>query len=199
MKLFIKAYNRLITDDPIVLDVEPNDTILKVKEKLYEKNDTFPIDYFSFIFDGIYLKDNMTLSDYNIKNESKIWQHIPCSRCGTEAIKKGNITDIESHLKGGKGVFLIIKCKCSNEDYYMHLNLEINKEYDINKYPLKCSLCGNKITSFDIKSVGFYQCACIFYNYLIRRIIESNNKAEFRYKDNTQNIFTLKLIEIYDD
>ena len=141
----------------------------------------------------------MTLSDYNIQNEATLIQNIPCNCCGREAIKKGNINDIESKLKREKGVFLIINCKCSNEDYYMHLNLEINKEYAINKFPLKCPLCENKLLFFNIKSVGFYQCTCVFYNFLIRWTIESNNKEEFKYKINTEYVFSLKFIKIFDN
>ena len=197
MKIFIQEYNK---SNKIILDVEPNDSILKIKQKLCEIQDYYPIDEFTFIFDGKYLKDNTILKDYNIPNEGKLFQIKPCGCCGGEAIKKGNIKDIESKLKGEKGVFLIIKCNCSDEDYYLHLNLEINKEYDIKDIcPLKCISCGKKIIPPNIKSVGFYQCYCSFYNYLIRRKIDTDNKDVYKYKNNTQIIFTLKFLEIYED
>ena len=197
MKIFISEYSK---PNQILLDVEPNDTILEVKQKLYEKQNSYPIDYFTFIFAGTYLKDNVTLKAYNIQPESKIFQHVPCKCCRSEAINKGNITDIESQLKGEKGVFLIIKCKCSDKDYCIHLNLEINKEYDIKDIcPLKCTSCGKKIKPLNIRSVGFYQCACDFYNYLFKIVIETDNKDEYKYKNNTQGIFKLKLLEIFED
>ena len=198
MKIFIKKYNSFY-DNTISVDVEPNDSILNLKKKFFEKYDYYPVDEFTFIFAGKYLLDNRSLSDYNIQNESTLFQHIPCGRCGGEAIKTGNINDIKSKLNGEKGVFLIIKCDCSNEEYFLHLNLELNKEYDIRKNPLKCPSCDKNIICLNVKSVALYQCLCIFYNYLISRTIESSNKDEYKYKDNTQTIFTLTLLELYDN
>lgn len=60
-----------MTGQTITLDVEPSDTIEKVKKKLYEKTGIKQEDQ-RFIFSGKELLDKETIGNYNIKENSNI-------------------------------------------------------------------------------------------------------------------------------
>ena len=71
IKKFIRIFFKTLTGETITLDVEPSDTIEKVKKKIQEKEGIKPEEQ-RFLFAGIELGDNYTIADYKIKENSTI-------------------------------------------------------------------------------------------------------------------------------
>lgn len=68
MQVFVKK----IDGNNISIEVESSDTIEAVKQKIFQKDSSIPIERLKLIFDGKTLEDGRTLADYDVQKESTI-------------------------------------------------------------------------------------------------------------------------------
>lgn len=67
----IQIFIKTLQGRTITLDVDPNDTIQSLKQKI-ESKENIPVQEQRLIYSGKQLNDTFTLSDYNVQDQSTL-------------------------------------------------------------------------------------------------------------------------------